>query len=126
MLASQRMNQGAPQAQRDDLFELRVREITSDRDSASLGVCFTAQCVHSNAVVCCTIGKSSSIEAEVAFAHISRAYQGRDREAGTVQVRVLNQARDGSLVVDLIRGAQAGCVGVFVTPKPVKRRRYYK
>ena len=120
------MNQGAPQVQRDDLFELRVREITSDRDSASLGVCFTAQCVHSNAVVCCTIGKSSSIEAEVAFEHINRAYHHRDREPGTVQVRVLNQSRDGSLVVDLIRGAPAGWVGVFVTPKPVKRRRYYK
>ena len=126
MPASQRMNQGVSQVQRDDLFELRVREITSDRDSASLGVCFTAQCVHSNAVVCCTIGKSTSIEAEVAFEHIVRAYQVREREAGTVQVRVLNQSRDGSLVVDLIGGAQGHGSGVFVTPKLVKRRRYYK
>ena len=123
-MASSRMNQGVFQAQRDAVVHLQLREITSDRQSAPLGVCFTAQCVHSNAVVCCTIGKTTSTEGLQAYERIVRAYQEGGGEPGTVQVRVVKQLGDGTLAVDFVDLVSANSIPL--TPPVAKRRRYYR
>lgn len=122
------MNQGQGQIKKNTLFQLQIREITSDSSSASLGVCFIAQCVRSNAVVSCTIGKSTGAEAKVVYERIVQAYQARGRDAGIVEVRVVKQCGDGSVAVDLALSTdgQNGASLQSVDPPPAKRRRYYK
>ena len=122
------MNQGQGHIERNTLFQLRIRDITSDSSSASLGVCFIAQCVHSNAVVSCAIGKSTGAEAKVVYERIVQAYQARGRDAGTIEVRVVKQCGDGSLAVDLTLSpdGQNGTSSQTVAPPAAKRRRYYK
>jgi len=119
------MNQGKPQKE-NTVFQIQVLEITSDKGSASLGICFTAQCVDSNAVVCCTIGKSTAVEAQLAYEHIVRAHQATGGVTRTVQVRVVKQWGDGSLAVDLVTAAGGNEGSVATNPPVAKRRRYYK
>ena len=103
--------QAARRTPEDVVVQLRIEEITSDADSAGLGVTFTAKNIATNTLIACVIGKAASSQALAVYKHIEQVHQSKHNR---ITAKVIKQTNDGRMLIDLVDAQFLG-----------KRRRHY-
>jgi len=103
--------QAARRTPEDVIVQLRIEELTSDADNASLGVTFTAKNIATNTLAACVIGKAISSQALAVYQHIKQVSQSKHNR---ITAKVIRQTSDGCMLIDLVDTQFLG-----------KRRRHY-